>query len=247
MTLAEILGSLFGRSHRVEGGAGGVLHGEGLLANAAAPATRVSLIGLTQEAPLGVDGALMLAQRVLSVVQAGDRIPILVLIDSGGQRMSRRDELLGLNEYLGHLAKTLLLADQLGHPTLGLLYGGSSAGAFIATALATRVLVALPGAHPAVMDLPSMSRITKLPLELLRDRASGTPVFAPGIANMELMGAVAELWDPGQPLDAQLRRLLVRFPERSQQRRDQRAAARGGRLKAAAIAERVEREALRGG
>ncbi len=247
VTPAEILDSLFGRSHRVESGAGGLLHGEGLLAHAAGPATRVSLIGLTQGAALGVDGALALAQRVLSVVQAGERNPILVLIDSGSQRMSRRDELLGLNEYLGHLAKTLMLAEQLGHPTIGLLYGGSAAGAFIATALATRVLVALPEARPAVMDLPSMSRITKLSLELLRDMASSTPVFAPGLANMELMGAVTERWDPGRPLDAQLRRLLDRFAERSQERRDQRAAARGGRLKAAAIAERVEREALRDG
>ncbi len=245
MTLTEILGSLFGASHRIDGDAGGVLRGEGTLAADAGAATRVSLIGLTQRMPLGADGALALAQHVLSVVQGSERTPILVLIDSGSQRMSRRDELLGLNEYLGHLAKTLMLADQRGHPTIGLLYGGSTAGAFIATALATRVLVALPEAHPAVMDLPSMSRITKLSLPLLREMARSTPVFAPGLANMELMGAIAERWDPARPLAAQLRQLLGQFAARSQQRRDRLAAARGGRLKAADIAERVEREALR--
>ena len=35
--------------------------------------------------------------------------PILVLVDSDSQRMSKRDEMLGLNEYLAHLAKSLML------------------------------------------------------------------------------------------------------------------------------------------
>ena len=84
--------------------------------------------------------------------------PILVLVDSDSQRMSKRDELLGLNEFLAHLAKSLIYADMHGRPTIGLLYGHSAAGAFLATALATRVLVELPGADPAVMDLPSMAQ-----------------------------------------------------------------------------------------
>ena len=68
-----------------------------------------------------------------------------MLIDSSSQRMSRRDELLGLNEYLAHLAKSLLLAEHAGHRTIGLLYGGSAAGAFIATALGDRHAGRLPG------------------------------------------------------------------------------------------------------
>src|SRR5205807_67055 len=84
--------------------------------------------------------------------------------------------------YLSHLAKALLLAEAEGHRTVGLLYGGSAAGAFIATALATGTLVALPGAHPAVMDLPSMARVTKLPVEVLKAKAEATPVFAPELA-----------------------------------------------------------------
>lgn len=104
--------------------------------------------------------------------------------------MSRRDELLGLNEYLAHLAKALLLADASGHPTIGLVYGHTAAGAFIATALATRVLAALPGAHPSVMDLASVARVTKLPLERLEEMATSTSVFAPGLDNMEA-GALA--------------------------------------------------------
>ncbi|SFI10820.1 biotin-independent malonate decarboxylase, gamma subunit [Bradyrhizobium sp. Gha] len=93
-----------------------------------------------------------------------------------------------LSEYLSHLAKTLLLAEAEGHRTIGLLYGGSAAGAFIVTALATGTLVALPGAHPSVMDLPSMARVTKLPIEVIKAKAEATPVFAPGLDNMVMSG-----------------------------------------------------------
>ena len=44
--------------------------------------------------------------------------------------MSKRDELLGLNEFLAHLAKCLIYADMQGRQTVGLLYGHSAAGAF---------------------------------------------------------------------------------------------------------------------
>jgi len=92
---------------------------------------------------------------------------------------------------------------------VGLLYGGSAAGAFIATALACGVLVALPDAHPAVMDLPSMARVTKLPLEVLQQKAQTTPVFAPGVDNLVLAGAIAAVWDPVLPLSGRLSALLA--------------------------------------
>jgi malonate decarboxylase gamma subunit len=51
--------------------------------------------------------------------------------------MAKRDELLGLNEFLAHLAKCLIYADILAHHRPAL---GRAAGAFLATALATRAL-----------------------------------------------------------------------------------------------------------
>jgi hypothetical protein len=87
----------------------------------------------------------------------------LVLVDTQGQLMARRDEMRGLNEYLAHLAKCLPLASQQGHRTIGLEYGKATAGPFLATALATDFLVGLPGTEPVVMALPSISRVTKLP------------------------------------------------------------------------------------
>jgi malonate decarboxylase gamma subunit len=176
----------------------------------------------------------------------GGDTPILVLVDTQGQLMSRRDEMRGLNEYLGHLAKCLLLASQLGHRTIGLEYGKAAAGAFLATALATDILIGLPGAEPAVMDLPSISRVTKLPEEQLRQLSKSTPVFAPGLDHMALMGAVAAVWNPALPLDAQLEQALAAASPNDV--RDMLGAERKGRPMAAQVARMVIKQAtVRGG
>ncbi|MBE7247092.1 MAG: biotin-independent malonate decarboxylase subunit gamma, partial [Actinomycetospora chiangmaiensis] len=205
---------------------------------------RIHVVGIDGDTPLGVDGALILSRAVLDAVRSGDRAPILVVVDSDSQRMSRRDELLGLNECLAHLAKALLLADRSGHPTIGLIYGHSAAGAFIATALATRVLAALPGANPSVMDLPSVARVTKLPLEKLQDMAKSTPVFAPGIDNMVATGAVHAVLDPGKPLDGQIRALIDTV--QPDDVRDRLGEERGGRPVARAVAGAVAERARLG-
>ncbi len=235
MTLDEILRSLFPAGHDVAVDNEGLLAGSGPLERGG----RAAVIGVANRAPLGVDGAAKLARKVLDVIEADHKGPLLVLIDSDSQRMSRRDEMLGLSEYLAHLSKCLFLADLHGVPTIGLLYGHTAAGAFIATALSTRVLVALPGADPEVMDLPSMSRVTKLSIDILKEKAKSTPVFAPGLDNLAQTGAVLETWDPEKSLATQLSALLER-DKAAGDRRDILGKERGGRPKAAEIASRVE-------
>jgi malonate decarboxylase gamma subunit len=203
---------------------------------------RAVVIGVAGRTPLGVDEAIRLSRHVLDAIQQCEG-PIVVLVDSDSQRMSKRDELLGLNEYLAHLAKCLIYADMQGRPTVGLLYGHSAAGAFLATALATRVLVALPGAEPAVMDLPSMSRVTKLSIDVLKEKAKSTPVFAPGLDNLAQTGAVLAVWDEKISLAEQLEALL-KDARQSGDQRDRLGKSRNGRPKAADIAERVHDLAL---
>lgn len=238
MPLDRILASLFPAGHAVSV-ADGLITGEGRLDGG-----RLVVVGIDGDTALGVEGALTLSRAVLDAIRAGDRAPILVAVDSDSQRMSRRDELLGLSECLAHLAKALLLADRLGHPTLGLIYGHSAAGAFIATALATRMLAALPGANPSVMDLPSVARVTKLPLDRLEAMAATTPVFAPGLDNMVATGAVHAVLDPDRPLDGQVRALLAAMP--AADIRDRLGRERGGRPLAETVAARVVEQA-RGG
>ena len=239
MTLDDILASLFPKGHDVKTDRG-LVHGSGALAGG----RRAVVIGVADRTPVGVDEAIHLSGWVLDAVERGGDGPILVLVNSDSQRMSKRDELLGLNEFLAHLGKCLIYADMHGHHTVGLLYGHTAAGAFIATALATRSLVALAGAEPEVMDLPSMSRVTKLPIDVLKEKAKFTPVFAPGLENLAQTGAVLATWDDKVPLADQLQTLLDRTRDDGD-RRDRLGEVRMGRLKAADIAERVYDLALR--
>jgi malonate decarboxylase gamma subunit len=237
VTLDEVLTSLFPSGHDVKNDRG-VLLGSGLLRSG----VRALVIGVADRTPIGVDEALRLSRYVLTSI-AHDTGPILVIVDSDSQRMSKRDELLGLNEFLAHLAKTLIYADLHARPTIGLLYGHTAAGAFLATALATRVLVGLPGASPAVMDLPSMAKVTKLSIDVLEAKAKTTPVFAPGLENLAKTGAVHVVWDEALPLVDQLDALLAKMPE-VHDRRDALGKERGARMKAHDIAERVRDLAL---
>jgi malonate decarboxylase gamma subunit len=241
MTLADILASLFPAGHDVVQ-EGGLLFGSGPLKDGG----RITVIGVADRTPLGVDEALRLAGHVLAILEQGGDGPILVLVDSDSQRMSKRDELLGLNEFLAHLAKCLMYADAKGHATVGLLYGHTAAGAFIATALATRALLALPDAEPAVMDLPSMARVTKLSIDVLQEKAKSTPVFAPGLDNLVQTGGIAAVLDPGVSLADQLEVALGSIAQSigSKDTRDQLGRARNGRPKAADIAQRVRELAL---
>jgi malonate decarboxylase gamma subunit len=242
MTLDEILKGLFPSGHNVKTSAAGIIIGTGKRKQG----KTVAVIGVANGVALGTAGVLPLAQEVLRVVANGGDIPILVLVDTQGQLMARREEMRGLNEYLAHLAKCLLLASQQGHRTIGLEYGKAAAGASLATALATDFLVGLPGAEPAVMDLPSISRVTTLPLDKLKELAKTTPVFAPGLDHLAQMGAVAEIWDPQKPLDEQLEEALRKASPVDS--RDEWGAARKGRPMAAKVAKRVIAEATgRGG
>jgi malonate decarboxylase gamma subunit len=242
MMLAEILSSLFPGGHDVIVERG-LISGHGI-----GPQGRAIVIGVEGRAAVGVDEAVCLSRTVLASLRAGGSDPILVLIDSDSQRMSKRDELLGLNEFLAHLAKCLIYADMRGHLTVGLLYGHTAAGAFIATALATRTLLALPGADPTVMDLPSMARVTKLPIEALKEKAKSTPVFAPGLENLAQTGGVFQVLDPRASLDRQLEAILTSMaasvPTPRLDSRDQLGKERHGRPKAADIAMRVRELAL---
>ena len=233
MTLDEVLKGLFPDGHGVKTSKDGWITGHGKRRGG----EPIAVIGVANGRPLGSAGVLQLGEHVLGVVEAGGDVPILVLVDTEGQLMARREEMIGLNEYLAHLAKCLLLASQQGHRTIGLEYGRASAGAFLATALATDSLVALPGAEPAVMDLPSIARVTKLPQDKLKDMAKTTPVFAPGLDHLAQTGAVAEVWDAKAPLDEQLEASLARTEQ--QDVRDQLGAERKGRPMAAKVALQV--------
>lgn len=198
----------------------------------------VAVLGTAGGVYIGVELALLLAGRVLEVVRDHPGRPILLLVDTKGQRPSRRDELLGINGYMAHLAKCLDLARRQGHRTIGLVWSEAVSGGFLASSLLAEACYALPGAQVRVMNLPAMSRVTKIPLETLEALSASNPVFAPGVENYRRMGAIRAFWQGD--LAGCLADALAEPAGPDRRRAD--GLMRRGRLLAAGVADRVRHD-----
>ena len=193
------------------------------------------VIGSTEHTEIGIDLALTMAKRVVATIRSHPGRPILFLVDTAGQRLRHRDELLGINRYMGHLAKCVGLARTRGHRVIGLVYDQALSGGFLASGMMADLCAALPDAQIRVMNLPAMARVTRQPEERLRALAQKSPVFAPGAINYVQMGAIDRIWSGN--LAAELGEALVRANAKDG-RRDT-GFERGGRVLAKTIAERV--------
>lgn len=195
----------------------------------------ITVVGTTNHAPIGVRLALAQAEVVLETIAEHPGRAILLLIDTQGQQLRRRDELLGINRAMAHLGCCIDLARRRGHRVLGLVYDQALSGGFITSGLIADACYALPEAEIRVMRIPAMARITKLPEERLTELSESNPVFAPGVRNYVAMGGVRSLWQGD--LRAALRDALAATPTEDVRARD--GAERGGRKLAAGIVQRV--------
>jgi len=195
----------------------------------------LQVIGTTDHAPIGVQLALRQAREVLDTMVRHPGRTLLLLIDTQGQQLRRRDELLGINRAMAHLGMTLDLARRRGHRVLGLVYDQALSGGFITSGLMADACDALPEAEIRVMRLPAMARVTKLPEALLATMSESNPVFAPGVGNYVAMGGVRRLWDGD--LAQALREALASTPNEDRRARD--GAERGGRRLAAGVIQQV--------
>ena len=144
MKLDELLNALFPAGHDTHQEANGILSGTATYGDG----KKAAVLGVVDQTPLGADGALALAGHLLDVLRNSPGQPVVTVLDGKSQLMHRRDEMLGLNEYLAHLTKCYVLAGKQGHRTVGVLFGQIAAGAFISTGLAQGALVAVPGGDP---------------------------------------------------------------------------------------------------
>ena len=220
---------LFGAEHGIRA------DGDFLVGSVSFDGAPIEVIGTTNHAPIGVRLALAQAQVVLETMRGHPGRPILMLIDTQGQQLRRRDELLGINRAMAHLGMCIDLARRRGHRVLGLVYDQALSGGFITSGLIADACDALPEAEIRVMRLPAMARITKLAPELLEEMSRSNPVFAPGVANYVAMGGVRALWQGD--LAAALRKALAEAPISDQRARD--GAQRGGRRLAASVVQQV--------
>lgn len=225
-TLAE---TLFGTAHGIAQD-GDYLHGTVSFED-----EPLMVIGTTHHAPIGVRLALAQARAVLDTMARHPGRSILLLIDTQGQQLRRRDELLGINRAMAHLGMAIDLARRRGHRVLGLVYDQALSGGFITSGLIADACDALPEAEIRVMRIPAMARVTKLSEEKLTALSQSNPVFAPGVGNYVAMGGVRQLWVGD--LRAALRDALAQAPV--QDRRAQDGLSRGGRRLAAVVVQRV--------
>lgn len=215
--------------------------GEGLCAG-----SPVAVLGTRDHAPIGVELAHRLAGAALDAARHHPGRPILLLIDSAGQRLSLRDELLGLNGYLAHLAQCLDLARRQGSRIIGLIWSEAASGALLATSLLADACYALPNAGIRVMDPRAMARVTRLAPEKLEALNGASPASAPGVGSFLRLGAIRAVWD--SDLASRLAEALATPPEgdaRQEDVRQEMGETRGGRLLARQVCEGVRRHAPR--
>ena len=229
MDWQAVAARLFGSDHAI------VADGDFLCGTAVFDGAPLAVVGTTHHAAVGVDLALRQARAVLATVEAHPGRPLLLLVDTQGQALRRRDELLGIHRAMAHLGCCLDLARRRGHAVVALVYDQALSGGFITSGLMADACHALPEAEIRVMRVPAMARVTKLPEELLESLSRTNPVFAPGVANYVAMGGVRSLWD--DDLAAGLRAALADRDTRD--RRAQEGAQRGGRRAAADVVRRV--------
>ena len=229
MQWSSLVTQLFGPYHGMRA-AGDFLQGEAMFEG-----EPITVIGTTNHAPIGVELALAQARVVLDTVAQHPGRPILLLIDTQGQQLRRRDELLGINRAMAHLGASIDLARRRGHRVIGLVYDQALSGGFITSGLIADACYALPEAEIRVMRIPAMARVTKLSEDKLTALSQSNPVFAPGVQNYVAMGGIQSLWQGD--LRTELRAALAAPPGG-----DERAALgaqRGGRRLAAEVAARV--------
>lgn len=221
--------ALFGADHGIS------QEGDVLRGNVRFDGNPLTVIGTTNHAPIGVRLALEQARVVLDTVAQHPGRPILLLIDTQGQMLRRRDELLGINRAMAHLGMSIDFARRRGHRVLGLVYDQALSGGFITSGLIADACDALPEAEIRVMRIPAMARVTKISEDRLTELSRSNPVFAPGVENYVAMGGVRRLWTGD--LAVALREALVATSGEDVRAADGRT--RGGRRLAAAVIQRV--------
>jgi len=220
---------LFGTDHAIRAD-GDFLSGTAMFDDAT-----LAVVGSTAHAAIGVEMALRQARVVLDTIAQHPGRAILLLIDTQGQQLRRRDELLGINRAMAHLGCCIDLARRQGHRVIGLVYEQALSGGFITSGLIADACYALPEAEIRVMRIPAMARVTKISEARLTELSQANPVFAPGVQNYVAMGGVRALWRGD--LRACLRDALADSPTTDERAHD--GALRGGRRLAESVAQRV--------
>lgn len=165
------------------------------------------LLGVKESTFLGVDQAMIMAEKIIELIEAKSSGPLLLLVDVAGQQLSMRDEWLGMHQYFAHLLTCLDCLRNQGNKLISLVYNQALGGGFIAYGLMADTILALPDAELAVMWLEGIAKVTKLELSTLEELSKTVPVFAPGVKNFYKLGGLHEIVALPQVANALMRAL----------------------------------------
>jgi len=170
------------------------INGYVIKGNAETEAGPVRILGTVNAAPINQEIAIELAGEILQLIQQQNKTPVVFIVDTQGQDLSRADELLCLNRTFAHLASCVDLLRRSGHANLAIIFGQAVSGGFLSYGLMANEVYALSDSQVKVMDLNAMARVTKIPVEKLKDLSQSSAIFAPGVENFYKMGAINAIW-----------------------------------------------------
>ncbi|MCJ8162248.1 biotin-independent malonate decarboxylase subunit gamma [Acinetobacter zhairhuonensis] len=170
------------------------INGYVIKGNAETAAGPVRILGTVNAAPINQEIAIELAAEILQLIQQQNKTPVVFIVDTQGQDLSRADELLCLNRTFAHLASCVDLLRRSGHANLAIIFGQAVSGGFLSYGLMANEVYALSDSQVKVMDLNAMARVTKIPVEKLKDLSQSSAIFAPGVENFYKMGAINAIW-----------------------------------------------------
>lgn len=198
-----------------------VVHGKGMIENQA-----IHILGVKESTFLGAEQALIMAEKVIEILESKSKAPLLLLVDVAGQQLTMRDEWLGMQQYFAHLLESLECLRKQGNRLISLVYNQAVGGGFIAYGLMADTILALPHAELAVMWLEGIAKVTKIEFSKLETLSKTLPVFAPGVDNFYKLGGLHEI----VPLPLLAKKIVVELA--NQDKEDRRAflgQKRGGR------------------
>ena len=230
VSLKDVLGNVFSTTNTQI--ANHIIFGTGTIQT-----TQFHILGTEESTIFGVDEAMEMAKHVLSI-DKNDTKPIILLVDVVGQKLSKRDEWLGMYACFAHLLKCLHLARKKGHKLFSLIYNQAIGGSFIAFGMMADRIYALPNATLAVMWLEGMAKVTKIDIDVLKKISETSPVFAPGVDNFKKLGGLHEVLS----LDAVAQHIMAVINEANLEldNRAKLGKEYGGRTKAFDIIAQVE-------
>lgn len=153
---------------------------------------------------IGLEEAYKMAQVVYLTMEADkdkpreDKRPLILIVDTPGNGPGKVEEIVGMNKATGSYQLALAEARQAGHPIIAVVIGRAISGAFLCHGLQADHILALKkeyGTMIHVMPITSISRITKLDIETLKELSQSNPVFASGAEFFYQLGGVNKILD----------------------------------------------------